>query len=47
MHVVMDDGSEADLGPGDLYHLPAGHDAWVVGDGPYSGVELTGNFEWA
>lgn len=32
MHVVMDDGSEADLGPGDAFDLPAGHDAYVVGD---------------
>ena len=47
MHVVMDDGSEEEFGPGDLYHLPAGHDAWVVGDEPYTGVDVTGNFEWA
>ncbi len=33
-HVVMDDGSELDLGPGDAHIVPAGHDAWVVGDEP-------------
>lgn len=32
MHVAMADGSEHDLGPGELFDLPAGHDAWVVGD---------------
>jgi len=32
MHVVMDDGGEVDIRPGDLFDLPAGHDAWVVGD---------------
>jgi ketosteroid isomerase-like protein len=32
MHVKMDDGSEAEVGPGDLFDLPSGHDAWVVGD---------------
>src|SRR5581483_7602129 len=26
-HVVMDDGSELDLGPGDAHIVPAGHDA--------------------
>lgn len=32
MHVVMDDGTECDVGPGDLFDLPAGHDAWVTSD---------------
>ena len=31
MHVVMQDGSEFDTGPGDVVTLPSGHDAWVVG----------------
>jgi len=31
-HVRMDDGTEADLGPGDAHVVPPGHDAWVVGD---------------
>lgn len=31
-HIRMDDGSEADLGPGDAHVVPPGHDAWVVGD---------------
>ena len=32
MHVVMDDGSEADFGPSDVMIVPSGHDAWTVGD---------------
>lgn len=32
MHVVMDDGSEVDFGPGDVMVIPPGHDAWVVGN---------------
>ena len=32
LHVVMEDGAEFDLGPGDVSALPSGHDAWVVGD---------------
>jgi ketosteroid isomerase-like protein len=32
MQVRMDDGTETTLHDGDLFDLPAGHDAWVVGD---------------
>jgi len=28
----VDDGSEAEITPGDVFVLPPGHDAWVVGD---------------
>ena len=34
MNIVMDDGTEMQIGPGDLFDLPAGHDAWVIGDEP-------------
>ena len=30
--IRMDDGTEFIAGPGDITSLPAGHDAWVVGD---------------
>jgi hypothetical protein len=32
--IRMDDGTEADLGPGDAHVVGPGHDAWVVGDEP-------------
>ena len=32
MAVRMDDGSEGEVGPGDVVAIPPGHDAWVVGD---------------
>jgi ketosteroid isomerase-like protein len=32
LRVQMDDGTEYDLSAGDLFDLPAGHDAWVIGD---------------
>jgi hypothetical protein len=32
MRVVMDDGTEAEAGPGDVVHIEPGHDAWIVGD---------------
>jgi len=41
MKVVMDDRSEADLGPGDAYVIEPGHDAWIVGDEPFVGVDVS------
>ena len=32
MRVRMDDGSEEEIGPGDVTMIPPGHDAWVVGN---------------
>ena len=32
MKVVMDDGEQMEFGPGDFSVIPAGHDAWIVGD---------------
>jgi quercetin dioxygenase-like cupin family protein len=47
LHVQMDDGSEKDVGPGEAAHIPPGHDAWVVGEEPYVGVDFTGGAEYA
>ncbi|MFD2684233.1 cupin domain-containing protein [Streptomyces phyllanthi] len=32
MRVRMDDGEEAEIGPGEAFVVTPGHDAWVVGD---------------
>jgi hypothetical protein len=40
LHVVADDGTEADLVPGSAYRIAPGHDAWVVGDEPVVGLEF-------
>ena len=32
MALKMDDGTEREFGPGDSFHMPPGHDAWIVGD---------------
>jgi hypothetical protein len=32
MHIVMNDGTEGEAGPGDVVRVEPGHDAWVVGD---------------
>jgi class 3 adenylate cyclase len=41
MHVVSDDGQELDISAESVYEIPAGHDAWVVGDEPWVTVEWT------
>jgi mannose-6-phosphate isomerase-like protein (cupin superfamily) len=40
LKTVLDDGSEAEFGPGDAYDIPPGHDGWVVGDNPVIAFEL-------
>jgi len=47
LHVVMDDGSEEEFGPGDIGNVPPGHDAWVVGDEPVVMIDVTGMKEYA
>lgn len=42
MTVRMNDGDEQQLGPGDFFHLPPGHDAWVDGDEPCVMVDFGG-----
>jgi hypothetical protein len=42
MHVVADDGTETDLGAGEVYRIAPGHDAWVVGDEAAMTVEFQG-----
>ncbi|MEO9362620.1 MAG: cupin domain-containing protein [Nitrososphaera sp.] len=42
MKIRMDDGAETEVGPGDFTIVPPGHDAWVVGDEPCTGVDFTG-----
>lgn len=47
MHVEMDDGAEADAGPGDLFNIAPGHDAWVVGDEPCIVIDFEGASNYA
>jgi hypothetical protein len=42
MTVRMNDGAEAELGPGDAHYFSPGHDAWVVGDEPCVVIDFTG-----
>ncbi|HSW41401.1 MAG TPA: cupin domain-containing protein [Patescibacteria group bacterium] len=47
LRVQMSDGSEFDVGPGQLTSLPAGHDAWVVGGEPVVAVDFYGATDYA
>ena len=40
LHVVHNDGTEGDAGPGDAYVIEPGHDAWVVGNDVVVGYEF-------
>jgi len=39
LRVRLFNGTERELGPGDVYDVPSGHDAWVVGDQPFVSVD--------
>jgi len=40
LRAQMPDGTELEIGPGDLFEIPPGHDAWVVGDEPWVSVDF-------
>lgn len=45
--VRMADGTELEVGPGDVSSLPEGHDAWVIGDEPVVIVDWYGASNYA
>lgn len=47
MKVAMDDGQEMDFGPGDFAVIPAGHDAWTVGEEPCVVIDWQGFADYA
>lgn len=47
MRLRMKDGTEFETGPGDVSIIPAGHDAWVVGDEPVVMIDWTGAATYA
>jgi len=40
LRAQMADGTELELGPGDVFEIPPGHDAWVVGEEPWVSVDF-------
>jgi quercetin dioxygenase-like cupin family protein len=45
--VKMDDGTERVMKEGDFFHVPPGHDSWVVGDEPYVSLHFIGGETYA
>ena len=40
LRVQMPDGTELEIGPRELFEIPPGHDAWVVGDEPWVSIDF-------
>src|SRR5687768_3950612 len=47
MVVRMDDGSEFEVGAGDVCSIPPGHDAWIVGDETCVFIDFQGGSTYA
>ena len=42
MHFVTPDGLEMEIGEGQIYEVPPGHDAWTIGDEPVVQYDFAG-----
>jgi len=47
LHIAMQDGTEIEVGPGEVSALFSNHDAWVVGDEPVVLIDWAGVPEYA
>ncbi len=47
LKVKMNDGTEAEFGPGDMAIIPPGHDGWVIGNEPVVVIDITGMTHFA
>ena len=47
MAIKMADGTEGEIGPGDVVSIAPGHDAWVLGDEPCIAVDFGGYAQYA
>jgi len=46
MGVTLKDGTRFELGPNDVFDIPPGHDAYVVGDEPLVEIDWSGLEAW-
>ena len=44
---AMDNGAVIEMRAGDMFHIPPGHDSWVVGDEPYVSLHFMGAEDYA
>ena len=47
LHILMQDGTEFEAGPGSITTLPSGHDAWGVGNEPVVLIDWYGATNYA
>lgn len=47
MHVEMDDGATGEAGPGAVFRIDPGHDAWTVGDERVVLLDFAGAADYA
>jgi len=47
MKIIMDDGTEKEIGPGDVADIPPGHNAMVIGDEPCVMIDFSGGKSYA
>jgi mannose-6-phosphate isomerase-like protein (cupin superfamily) len=47
LETVLDDGTQAAISAGDSYTIPPGHNARVVGDEPFVGIEFASAEDYA
>jgi quercetin dioxygenase-like cupin family protein len=45
--ILMDDGTQLEIGAGDVVSIPAGHDGWTVGDEPCVVLDFAGMANYA
>lgn len=45
MAFLMDDGTELEVGPGDVFDVHPGHDTWTIGEAPAVFVDIIGGVE--
>ena len=45
--IRMDDGTELEIAAGDIVSIPAGHDAWTIGDEPCVVLDFAGMANYA
>ncbi len=47
IHLAYADGTEGEIGEGEVYRIGPGHDGWVVGDEPMVSIEFQGAANYA
>jgi class 3 adenylate cyclase len=47
LHITLEDGSETEIGPDEVFEIPPGHDARVVGDDTWVAIDFRGARSYA